>query len=155
MGEWGKVKSDNETRAANGQKAEDSIFKTQHFKSGEDYIQTVLRPQASPLDVMGIGTEFARVQLATARREYIKAARTVKDPEDLYGISQEIATRYLTRNKDPRINKEVDGSGYFRYSTLEELQTASRNGLLTDPVEFKNHLQYFQAIQAQNSRKAQ
>lgn len=152
MGEWYRVKNDNQQAAANGAKAEDSIFKTQHFKSGEDYIETVLRPQASPLDPMGIGTEFARTQLATARREFTGAARGVKNPNELYGISQEIATRYLDRAKNPRIQKELDNAGSLRYSSLEELKDADRKGLITDPIEFQNQLRYFKALN-QNGQK--
>ncbi len=146
MGEWGREQSANATRASNGQKAEDSIYKTSHFDSGKDYLRTVLRPQASPLDPMGIGTEFARVQMATAEREYVEAARKVKDPTELYGISQEIADRYMTRNKDPRIQKELTNAGNLRYSTLEELKEADRKGFITDPIEFQNQLRYFKSL---------
>lgn len=137
-------------REARDQKAADSIFKTSHFDSGKDYLKTVLRPQASPLDPMGIGTEFARVQMATAEREYIEAARKVKDPQELYGISQEIANRYLTRNKDPRINKELTNAGNLRYTTLQELQDARKAGAISDLLEYQNQLRYFKATQGQN-----
>lgn len=153
MGEWYRVKNDSQQAAANGQKAADAIYKTQHFDSGRDYIRTVLRPQASPLDPMGIGTEFARVQMATAEREFVEAARKVKDPSELYGVSQEIATRYLDRAKNPRIQKELDNAGSLRYSTIEELQEADRKGLITDPIEFQNQLRYFKSLgQLANAR---
>lgn len=80
MGEWYRVKNDNRQAAAAGQTAADSIYRTQDFRSGETYIETVLRPQASPLDPMGIGTEFARQQLAAARREFTIRSRDVKAP---------------------------------------------------------------------------
>jgi len=103
---------------------------------------------------MGIGTEFARQQMAAARREFTVRAREVKKPFELQELSSEIATRFLDRRKDPRVNQEVDMAGSLRYSTLEELKAASDAGLLTDPIEFENHLRYFRTAQSRDSRKA-
>ena len=143
MSESYRVKNDARQAAAAGQRSEDAIYRTQDFKSGEDYIQAVLRPQASALDPMGIGTEFARQQAAAARREFTVKAKGVKDPHELYGISQEIAHRFLERSKDPRVNKELTTAGALRYSSLAELKTARASGLISDPIEFQNHLRYF------------
>jgi len=155
MSEWYRVKNDSRQAAAAGQTAADSIYRTQDFRSGETYIETVLRPQASPLDPMGIGTEFARQQMAAARKEFTMRAREVKNPFELQELSSEIATRFLDRRKDPRINQEVDMAGALRYSTAKELQAAWKSGRITDLVEIENHIRYFRAIQSQNSRKAQ
>ncbi|PTR15079.1 hypothetical protein C8R31_104106 [Nitrosospira sp. Nsp2] len=154
MTEWRQVTNDARQAAAAGQTAANSIYRTQDFRSGETYIETVLRPQASPLDPMGIGTEFARQQMATARKEFTIRAREIKKPHELQELASEIATRFLDRRKDPRVNQEVEMAGSLRYSTLEELKAASDAGLLTDPVEFENHLRYFRAAQSRDSRKA-
>jgi hypothetical protein len=152
MSESYRVKNDARQAAAAGQRAEDAIYRTQDFRSNEDYIQTVLRPQASPLDPMGIGTEFARQQLAAARREFTVRAREVKSPQELYGLAQEISQRFLDRAKDPRINKELNTAGSLRYSTLEELKAARLAGRITDPIEYQNQLRYFKDTQVNASR---
>jgi hypothetical protein len=103
---------------------------------------------------MGIGTEFARQQMATARKEFSIRAREIKKPHELQELASEIATRFLDRRKDARINQEVEMAGSLRYSTLEELKAASDAGLITDSVEFENHLRYFRAAQSRDSRKA-
>lgn len=151
MSEWYRAKNDNRQAAAAEQTAADSIYRTQDFRSGETYIETVLRPQATPLDVMGIGTEFARQQMAAARKEFTIRAREVKNPFELHELASGIATRFLDRRKDPRVNQELDMAGSLRYSTLEELKAASDAGLLTDTVEFENHLRYFKALQEKKS----
>jgi len=153
MGEWYRVKNDARQAAASGQTAADSIYRTQDFRSGETYIETVLRPQASPLDPMGIGTEFARQQMAAARREFTIRSRDVKAPYELQGLAQEISTRYLDRRKDPRVNQELDMAGTLRYSTVGELKAARDAGLITDFVELENHIRYFKALQSQNASK--
>jgi hypothetical protein len=148
-----KVKNDNRQAATAGQTSADAIYRTQDFRSGETYIETVLRPQSSPMDPMGIGTEFARQQMAAARREFTIRSREVKAPYELQGLAQEISTRYLDRRKDPRVNQELDMAGTLRYSTLEELSTARKAGLITDPIEFGNHLRYFEALRSQKLSK--
>ncbi|ARO87965.1 hypothetical protein EBAPG3_009405 [Nitrosospira lacus] len=153
IAEWYRVKNDNRQAAAAGQTSADAIYRTQDFRSGESYIETVLRPQASPLDPMGIGTEFARQQMAAARREFTIRSRDVKAPYELQGLAQEIATRYLDRRKDPRIQQELDMAGTLRYSTVQELMDARKAGLITDHVELENHIRYFKAVQAQQTSK--
>jgi hypothetical protein len=106
------------------------------------------------LNAVGIGTEFARQQMAAARKEFSIRAQEVKQPHELQELSSEIATRFLDRRKDSRISQELDMAGSLRYSSLEELKAASDAGLITDPVEFENHHRYFRAAQSRDSRKA-
>jgi hypothetical protein len=104
---------------------------------------------------MGIGTEFARQQMAAARREFTIRAREVKNPSELQELSSEIATRFLDRRKNPRIQQELDMAGSLLYSTPEELKAALESGRITDRNEIENHIRYFRAIQSQHSKKAQ
>jgi len=139
-----RVQSDRRREAAEGVRNQDTIFRTPYFKEASDYIEAILKPEASFDDPFGVGTEFQRAQRATALRELNDAALTVKDPKELRSVSHEIVSRYQERAKDPRVKRELEGAGRIRFVTPTEAQSAYRQGQLS-LSELETHIKYYEA----------
>lgn len=147
-----KTQHDNRTAAAAEVANGKAIYKTTEFRSGEDYIDNVLRPNASSLDPFGVGSAYDREQRASAKLEYTQRAANVKHPSELNAIRDEIVERYQKRRKEtPDSAKGRPGAGLIRYSTKAEALAAYRRGDL--PYEaMLIHQQYFEAQKAQGPK---
>lgn len=143
LGELRKTQHENRTASAAESAAGKAIYKTPEFKSGDDYIEQVLRPNTSSIDPYGQGTEFERQQRATARLEFTQRAATAKHPSELNAIREEIVERYQKRRKDfAGKDRGNFGAGLLRYTSPKEAADAARRGEV-GPEELAVHLRYF------------
>lgn len=111
------------------------IFKTPEFKMGEEYIKSILRPQATALDPMGIGSDFDRQQMASAVLEYNRRAQGVNSPAELHAIREEIVTRYQNNKKGKTVTS-APHPGRLRYTDPKQLRE-NASGMTADELELQ------------------
>jgi hypothetical protein len=140
LGEQRRVLHENRTLAAANAREEGTVYKSMEFRSGEDYIEQVLRPQASPTDVMGVGTKFDIQQRAAAKLEFTTRARTAQ-PKELPAIRDEIVTRFMKNAREmPKADKGKPNVGVINYTSTRDV-VANAHKMTND--DLRRNLEYF------------
>lgn len=125
-----------------------AIFKSMEFRSNMDFLEGFLKPSASQLDPMGVGTAFERQQAASARLEFTQRSYKVTDPTQLRDIAHDVATKYQKRMQDSAALAGKGAPGWLHYSSLPELRAAKDRGEV-DLETYRRHSQYFKYKQSQ------
>lgn len=143
LSEVRRVQLENQQAAERAGKAEDAVYRTADFRTGEEFIKTMLKPRPKdPSDIFGNGTEFDRAQLAQAVLEFTRGARG-KSPQELRESAEEISTRYVKRRTgyDEQQQKDV-GEARMPFRNLQEVRDAATKGLIST-AEFRSYIDYF------------
>ncbi|OAM52927.1 hypothetical protein A7981_05700 [Methylovorus sp. MM2] len=127
--------------AAQSDKGERAIYKSPEYTSGKEYLNGVLKSQATMTDPLGEGTAQDRQQRAEAVLEFTTRAASL-EPKDVPKLRDEIADRYLKRKTDRTKEPIKQFDGRIRYDTPALAAQAYREGKLTID-QLRTHNDYF------------
>lgn len=144
LGETRKLKHDDRMAAAEEAKAEKGVYSTPQFRFAKEYLNDALKSGSTPLDPMGIGTNFERTLRANAELRLVQESKDVKNPNELNAIRDKIITesRKAREEWSNGIKKNPAAAG-VRYFTPSAVLDAQRRGLLT-PTELEAHVVFFE-----------
>ena len=144
MGELNRFQAERRREAADGVTSQYATLKTPHYKEGDDYIVSHLKPVVgNPMDFDKTEYEYDTRALAATLRAYQDAALTVKDPKELRNISYNLVTEAQKRREAVKETVGLKGAGRIRYPTVKSLQDAYTAGKLTRG-ELAVHIEYLE-----------
>lgn len=153
MAEARKVIHEDRTTALAAANQDKAIYKTPEFKFGAQYLDDALKSGSSPLDPMGVGTQFDRQLRASAALRFSQEAASAKSPTEV----NQIRDRIFQESKKARdewsnnIKKNPRAAG-IRYFTPSAVIEAQKKGLLT-PLELEQHVVFFENFNTDSKPK--